>query len=75
MQRHERAVWLGVSTVLAPILAAFVETDVARPVFHLTVVALGIVAIMTNITAVWRIRFVMAELRRLSNNTPQGATK
>ncbi|MCS6915336.1 MAG: CDP-alcohol phosphatidyltransferase family protein [Myxococcales bacterium] len=75
MQRHERAVWIGVSTALSPILAAFVEPDAAHPVYHMAVVVMAVVAIMTNITAIWRIRFVMAELRRLSSKAPHGAMK
>ena len=66
MQRHERAVWIGVLTVLAPILASFIEVNAAHPQFHLTIVALAIVAVMSNITAIWRIHFVMVELRRMS---------
>lgn len=64
MQRHERAVWLGVSTAVAPIAAVYWESGVAHPIYHLPVVALGILAVMTNITAVQRIVFVMRGLRR-----------
>lgn len=69
MQRHERAVWIGVSTALSPILAAYIETDATHPIYHLSVVVMALVAIMTNITAIWRIRFVMAGLRRLHGVT------
>ena len=62
-------------TAVSPILAAYIEVDVARPQYHLSIVALGLVAIMTNITAVWRIRYVMAELRRIAQNAPHGAVK
>ncbi len=75
MQRHERAVWLGIGTVLAPILSAFVEPDAVHPIYHLPVGVLALVAVLTNITAIWRIRFVMAGLRRLGLNTPHGAIK
>jgi CDP-diacylglycerol--glycerol-3-phosphate 3-phosphatidyltransferase len=75
MQRHERAVWIGVATALAPILSAFIEGDTPHPVYHLVVVVLVLVAIMTNITAIWRIRYVMDGLRRLGSNAPHGAMK
>lgn len=62
MQRHERAVWLGVSTAVAPLGAAFLEPNAARPLYHLPVLVLGIIAVVANITAVWRILFVMRRL-------------
>jgi CDP-diacylglycerol--glycerol-3-phosphate 3-phosphatidyltransferase len=70
MQRHERAVYLGISTVLAPVVAAFVEGDVAHPQYHLTILALGIMAFATNTTAIWRARFVLDGLRK-KNPEPQ----
>jgi CDP-diacylglycerol--glycerol-3-phosphate 3-phosphatidyltransferase len=63
MQRHERAVWLGISTVLSPIVAAFVEPGAAHPVNHLLVAVMALMAVMTNITALWRISVVMNALR------------
>jgi CDP-diacylglycerol--glycerol-3-phosphate 3-phosphatidyltransferase len=63
MQRHERAVWLGVSTAVAPILAAFVEPGTPHPVYHLLVAVMALMAVMTNITALWRISVVMNALR------------
>jgi CDP-diacylglycerol--glycerol-3-phosphate 3-phosphatidyltransferase len=64
MQRHERAVYLGISTVMAPIVAAFVEGPVAHPRFHLVILALAIMAFTTNVTAVWRARVVLGGLRK-----------
>src|SRR5205823_1177320 len=63
MQRHERAVWLGGCTVLAPITGAFIEPGAARPIYHLAVAGLLILAVLTNITAVWRALFVTRRLR------------
>jgi CDP-diacylglycerol--glycerol-3-phosphate 3-phosphatidyltransferase len=62
MQRHERAVYLSASTVLAPIAASFLEPGAEHPRYHLVVAALGLVALATNITAVWRVRFVVSAL-------------
>ncbi|MFO0578316.1 MAG: CDP-alcohol phosphatidyltransferase family protein [Polyangia bacterium] len=64
MQRHERAVWLGVGTALAPIVAAYVEPGVAQPRYHTVAIVMVLMAIMTNITAIWRIAVVMAALGR-----------
>lgn len=64
MQRHERAVWLGIGTCLAPIVAAFVEPEAVHPVYHLLVAVMALMAVMTNITAFWRISVVMTALQR-----------
>jgi CDP-diacylglycerol---glycerol-3-phosphate 3-phosphatidyltransferase len=64
MQRHERAVYLGLCTVFAPIVAAFVEPDSPHPIYHLTVGTLGLIALLTNITAVWRMRYVLTRLKQ-----------
>lgn len=63
MQRHERAVWLGIGTCLSPIVAAFFEPDAPHPVYHLLVAIMALMAVMTNITALWRISVVMNGLR------------
>ena len=63
MQRHERAVYLGAFTILAPLVAAWLEPHAARPRFHLTIAMLAIVAVATNVTAVLRARFVLRGLR------------
>ena len=73
MQRHERAVWLGIATAVAPIVAAYVEPDAARPFFHLPVVVMGLLALLTNITAIWRILFVMDGLRKLQAERARAA--
>jgi CDP-diacylglycerol--glycerol-3-phosphate 3-phosphatidyltransferase len=63
MQRHERAVWLGAATALSPIVAAYLEPGSPRPVYHLVVVVMGLLAFMTNVTALWRMAVVMRALR------------
>ena len=63
MQRHERAVWLGGGTALAPILAAYLEPGAVHPVYHLTIFIMGLLAAMTNVTALWRIAVVMRALQ------------
>lgn len=70
MQRHERAVYLGVSTVLSPFVALWLEAGVAHPRHYLALVALWLVAVFTNVTAVWRTAYVM---RRKPAIDPQPA--
>jgi len=70
MQRHERAVYLGGSTVLAPFVAALLEPGAAHPRYHLVLVALVLVAFFTNVTAVWRTVYVMRRMPRPSAPAP-----
>jgi CDP-diacylglycerol--glycerol-3-phosphate 3-phosphatidyltransferase len=62
MQRHERAVWLGIATVMAPAVATLVSDATAHPQYHSVIIALLVVAIGTNVTAVRRARFVITRL-------------
>ena len=62
MQRHERALWLGVATLVAPAVASLLEEPSSHPYYHAVVVTLGAVALGTNITAVRRARLVVARL-------------
>ncbi len=64
MQRHERAVWLGVSTAVAPIISAFVEPGAPQPVYHFVIIVMALMAVLTNITAIWRISVVMNGIKR-----------
>jgi phosphatidylinositol phosphate synthase len=63
MQRHERAVYIGISACIGPIVGAFIEGEVAHPRVHLVWLAMAIMAFTTNVTAVWRARYVLAGLR------------
>ena len=75
-QRHERAVWLGVSTALSPIAAAYIEPDAAVPLYHVAAGVLVLMAVMTNITAIWRIRVVMRGLSgRAAGSKPARVSK
>jgi CDP-diacylglycerol--glycerol-3-phosphate 3-phosphatidyltransferase len=66
MQRHERALWLGIATSLSPTLAGLTEEPSSHPTYYALVVGLGAVAIGTNITAIRRARLVVVTLRRQS---------
>ena len=63
MQRHERAVYLGVPSVFAPLAALWLEPDAAHPRYHLAIAALGLLAVLTNVTAYMRTRYVFVRLR------------
>jgi CDP-diacylglycerol--glycerol-3-phosphate 3-phosphatidyltransferase len=62
MQRHERAAWIGVFTVLSPFVSAFVEPGASHPMFHLALFALLLVAILSNVSAVWRALYVLRRM-------------
>ena len=72
MRRHERLLYVGVGTAASPILAAWLEPGASRPVFHLAVAALGLVALVGNITA---IRLAVRIHRRLGRRGPGGEDK
>jgi len=63
MQRHERAVYLGVFTLLSPVAATWLEPGAVHPRYHLTILMLALVAVATNVTAVLRARHVMERMR------------
>jgi CDP-diacylglycerol--glycerol-3-phosphate 3-phosphatidyltransferase len=64
MQRHERAVYLGASCAIAPIVAHYTERSAAHPRYFVVLVALGLIALSANVTAIRRARFVLQALAR-----------
>lgn len=64
MQRHERAAYLGLSTVLSPLVAYFWEPGAEHPRYHLVLAALALIAVLANLTGLQRTAFVRAELRK-----------
>ncbi len=65
MQRAERIVYTGFGAVLAPIVSTVLEPEATRPVYHLMVIALLIIAVFSNITAVRRFLFTLGKLREI----------
>jgi len=63
MRRFEHTVWLGGGTVLAPIVASFVEPQAARPTLHVLVFVFAVLAMLTHATIWVRARAVFAGLR------------
>jgi phosphatidylglycerophosphate synthase len=74
MQRHERALWLGVATTTAPAIATFLEQPSSHPSYHAVIVALAAVALGTNITAMRRARLVVATLASRPSTRTNEAT-
>ncbi len=65
MQRAERIVYMGFGAVLSPIVATVLEPDAVQPIYHLMVIALLIIAVFSNITAIRRFFFTLSKLREL----------
>lgn len=63
MARHERGFVLGCSTVLSPIVAPFFEAGAARSRHYLVWGALGLIALFTNVTSLWRAHFVLTRMK------------
>jgi hypothetical protein len=64
MQRPERVLCLGGGVAMSPILELAVAPASTRPVYWLAVAALALVAVLTNVTAAGRTRFLVGSLRR-----------
>lgn len=64
MQRHERAAYLCLSTVLSPLLAFWWEPGATHPRYPLVLAALALIAVLANATAIQRTAFVRSELRK-----------
>ncbi len=64
MQRPERIVYLGVGSIFSPILAALISVFFHVPADFMTMGAILVIAIFTNITAFERMRFIMKELEK-----------
>ncbi|HET9597774.1 MAG TPA: CDP-alcohol phosphatidyltransferase family protein [Anaeromyxobacteraceae bacterium] len=65
MQRHERAVWLAVATLGSSIWELWRPTPPGEFAFHTPVlVALGVIAVLSNWTGWLRTRYTREELRK-----------
>ncbi|MCX7959817.1 MAG: CDP-alcohol phosphatidyltransferase family protein, partial [Deltaproteobacteria bacterium] len=65
MQRAERIVYTGFGAVLAPVVSTVLEPASARPLYHLMVIAILIIAVFSNITAVRRFFYTLSKLREI----------
>jgi len=73
MQRHERGTYLGIATILAPILSAYMEPANRQPSYPLVILILGVLAVMTHVTALMRISVVMKGLKERAVKSPSAA--
>ena len=64
MNRGERAMYLGIAGLFAPLVARWAEPSAPHPQYHFLLVALTLIAVMANVTALRRFAYIHAELRR-----------
>ena len=62
-QRHERGFYLSIAAMIAPATAILAHEPAEHPRYYAAILALGAVAVGTNITAVSRACFVVNRLR------------
>jgi len=64
MNRGERAMYIGIAGMLAPVLSRVLEQGAVHPVYHLLLATLVLVAVTANVTALRRFAYVHRELRK-----------
>src|SRR5436190_21592078 len=64
MNRGERAMYIGIAGLLSPALAQVLEPSATRPVYHLLLATLVLVAVVANVTAVRRFVYIHRQLRK-----------
>ena len=62
-QRYERGFYLSIAAMVAPAIAILAHEPAEHPRYYAAILALGAVAVGTNITAVSRACFVVNRLR------------
>jgi phosphatidylglycerophosphate synthase len=62
MQRPERIVYLGVGSIFSPPFRQLVKPEATHPVEYLTIAALGVIAVMTIFTSLYRMLYIMHKL-------------
>ncbi|MDO8644374.1 MAG: CDP-alcohol phosphatidyltransferase family protein [bacterium] len=68
MQRPERIVYLGVGSILSPILAYSFSSYIQLPFDFLTITAIVFIAVMTNSTAVYRMFYIIKRLPKADDS-------
>ena len=64
MNRGERAMYIGIAGMFSPLLARVLEPSAVRPVYHVLLSTLVLVAVAANVTALRRFAYIHQELRR-----------
>lgn len=62
MQRAERIVYLAVGSIFSPIFAYFLSPILQVPIDFMTIGAILLIAILTNVSALYRMRYVIRRL-------------
>jgi phosphatidylglycerophosphate synthase/putative flippase GtrA len=73
MNRGERAMYIGIAGMLAPVLSRVLEQGAVHPVYHLLLATLLLVAVTANVTALRRFAYVHRELRKREAAKPMPA--
>src|SRR6267154_4692622 len=71
MNRGERAMYLGIAGLVAPIVSRWLEPSASQPLFHALLAALALIAVMANATALRRFLYIHAELRKRDGRTSE----
>jgi len=71
MQRPERIVYLGVGSIFSPPFRQLVDPQAGVPVEYLTIAALGVIALMTTLTAIYRMYYVFRKLKISEGKKPK----
>jgi len=75
MQRAERVLYIGLGAALSPIVANIFEPNAVKPIFHLSVIAISIVAIFSNITAFRRLIHAYTTLKKADREAKENGNQ
>src|SRR5437763_16483555 len=64
MNRGERAMYLGIAGLVAPVGARRLEPSASPPLYHALLAVLALIAVMANATALRRFLYIHGELRK-----------
>jgi phosphatidylglycerophosphate synthase/putative flippase GtrA len=71
MNRGERAMYLGIAGLVAPVVSRWLEPSASTPLYHALLAALALVAVMANATALRRFLYIHGELRKREGRTSE----
>jgi len=74
MQRPERIVYLGVGSIFSPLFAYFISFVYPVPYDFMTIGALALIALLTPISAISRMRFILKSSEQQNKNHPNPAS-
>src|SRR5437763_5536714 len=64
MNRGERAMYLGIAGLVAPVVSRWLEPSASPPLYHALLAGLALIAVMANATALRRFLYIHGELRK-----------